>query len=278
MTATPKMRIARFTTIQRVFHALLMGSFLIQGATGLARMYMETAWGRNLGALFGGYDATRTVHIYVGIFMLIGFAVHALYLLARIDWKRFPASLWGPDSLLPGPGDVKQFFQHIGWFFGIRRPPDFDRWGYWEKFDYWAVFWGMGIIGLTGLIMAFPFSSTKVMPGWGLNVAFWVHRIEALLAMGHIFIIHFFIGHLRRHSFPMDRSMFEGSAALEAIETEKPAWVRRLRKNGVMDQVIVAETGGTRQIAYYVVGYAAIFCGLFLLFGALANLTGISWG
>lgn len=277
MAATPKMRVFRFTPIQRIFHGLLMVSFLIQGATGLARMYMETAWGRSLGAVFGGYEAARTVHINVGIFMVIGFVVHVLYLLARIDWKRFPASLWGPDSLLPGPDDVKQFFQHIAWFVGIRRPPDFDRWGYWEKFDYWAVFWGMTVIGLTGLVLAYPLSATKIMPGWGLNVAFWIHRIEALLAMGHIFIIHFFIGHLRRHSFPMDRSMFEGSAALEALEEEKPGWVRRLKGNGLLDGALVAETGRGMRIAYYVVGYAAILFGVFLLVGALANLAGVSW-
>ena len=277
MTASSTMRVKRFTPIQRLFHALLMASFLVQGATGLARMYMETAWGHALGTLFGGYEAARTVHIYVGILMLMGFVVHAVYLLARIDWKRFPASLWGPDSLLPGLIDVKQFFQHIAWFIGIRRPPDFDRWGYWEKFDYWAVFWGMTIIGITGLMLAYPLSATKVMPGWGLNIAFWVHRIEALLAMGHIFIIHFFIGHLRRHSFPMDRAMFEGSTSLKAVEEEKPAWVGRLKENDALERALVVESGGGLRTAYYVVGYAAIACGVFLLIGALINLAGVSW-
>ncbi len=277
MTATLKMRVKRFTPVQRLFHTLLMISFLIQGATGLARMYMETGWGRSLGAVFGGYEAAKTVHIYVGTFMLIGFFVHALYLLTKINWKKFPASLWGPDSLLPGPADIKQFFQHIPWLLGVSSPPDFDRWGYWEKFDYWAVFWGMTIIGITGLIMAYPLSATKVIPGWGLNVAFWVHRIEALLAMGHIFIIHFFIGHLRRHSFPMDRSIFEGSADLKALEEEKPAWVQRLRENGALDQILVPESSSGLRVTYYVIGYAAIFCGLFLLFGALVNLAGVSW-
>ena len=277
MAASSKMRVKRFTPIQRLFHVLLMVSFLIQGATGLARMYMETAWGRALGAIFGGYDASRTVHIYVGILMLIGFVVHAIYLIAKIDWKRFPAGLWGPDSILPNLVDVKQFFQHIAWFIGIRRPPEFDRWGYWEKFDYWAVFWGMTIIGITGLILAYPLSATKVIPGWGLNIAFWVHRIEALLAMGHIFIIHFFIGHLRRHNFPMDRSMFEGSTPLEAIEVEKPSWVQRLKETGELNQVLIPEAGGGARIAHYIFGYVAIVCGLFLLLGALANLDSVSW-
>ena len=108
-------------------------------------------------------------------------------------------------------------------------------------------------------------------------MAFWVHRIEALLAMGHIFIIHFFIGHLRRHSFPMDRAMFEGSAPLDAVGEEKPAWIQRLRENGGLDQALVPETGGGMQILYYVAGYAAILCGVFLLIGALANLAGVNW-
>jgi len=169
---TTKTRIKRFSPLQRLFHALLMLSFLVQGATGLARMYTETPWGRGLGGMFGGYEAARTVHIYVGIFMLCGLLVHVFYLLFKINWQKFPRSLAGPDSLLPRPNDIKQFFQHIAWFMGIGKPPAFDRWGYWEKFDYWAVFWGLIIIGTTGLLMAFPLTSSRIMPGWGLNVAF----------------------------------------------------------------------------------------------------------
>lgn len=166
--------------------------------------------------MFGGYEAALTVHKYVGIFMICGFLIHVLYLLFRIDWQDFPRSLFGPDSLLPRPKDIKDFFQHIGWFFGMTRAPQFDRWGYWEKFDYWTVFWGMVIMGGTGLILVYSMAASRLMPGWGLNVTFWIHRIEAILAMAHVFIIHFFIAHLRRHNFPMDRAMFEGSVDIDA--------------------------------------------------------------
>ena len=277
MNLTTKTRIKRFSLLQRIFHVLLMLSFLTQGATGLARMYTETPWGRWLGGLFGGYEAARTVHIYVGIFMLCGLLVHVFYLLFKINWQKFPRSLTGPDSLLPRPNDIKQFFQHMAWFIGIGKPPAFDRWGYWEKFDYWAVFWGLIIIGTTGLLMAFPLTSSRIMPGWGLNVAFWVHRIEALLAMAHVFIIHFFIAHLRRHNFPMDRTIFEGSASLDAVRHEKPAWIDRLEKNGELDSVLVTEAMPGQQILFYVFGYAAVAVGLFLLIGALVNTPYISW-
>lgn len=277
MNLTTKTRIKRFSPLQRIFHVLLMLSFLTQGATGLSRMYFETPWGRWLGWLFGGYEAARTVHIYVGIFMLCGLLVHVFYLLFKIKWQQFPHSLTGPDSLLPRPNDIKQFFQHVAWFMGIGKPPAFDRWGYWEKFDYWAVFWGMVIIGTTGLLMAFPLSASRIMPGWGLNVAFWIHRIEALLAMAHVFIIHFFIAHLRRHNFPMDRAMFEGSVSLDAVRHEKPAWIDRLEKNGELDGVLVTEAVPGQRIVFYVFGYAAVAAGLFLLIGALVNTPYISW-
>jgi cytochrome b subunit of formate dehydrogenase len=274
---TKKTRIKRFSPLQRIFHILLMLSFLTQGATGLARMYTETPWGKWLAGLFGGYEAALTVHIYVGIFMLCGLLVHVFYLFFKINWQKFPRSLVGPDSILPRPNDARQFFQHIAWFIGIGKAPEFDRWGYWEKFDYWAVFWGLIIIGTTGLLMAFPLTSSRIMPGWGLNVAFWVHRIEALLAMAHVFIIHFFIAHLRRHNFPMDRAIFEGSAPLDAVRHEKPAWIERLEKNDEIDAVLVTEAVPEQQIVFYVFGYAAVAAGLFLLIGALVNTPYISW-
>jgi cytochrome b subunit of formate dehydrogenase len=277
MNATTDKRLLRFTPVQRLFHIGLVVTFLIQSATGLARMYMNTGWGRTLGSVFGGYESARTVHIVVGVIMICGFALHTVYLLSRIDWKRFPGSIFGPDSLIPRPADLLHFFQHLGWMVGLRKAPAFERWGYWEKFDYWAVFWGMGIIGLTGLLLAYPLWATRYMPGWGLNLAFWVHRIEALLAIGHVFIIHFFIGHLRRHNFPMDRAMFEGSVPLSATAKEKPEWVDRLRASGQLDGALVSAKSGGLLTAYYIAGYAVIAAGVFLVIGALVNMRLVNW-
>ncbi len=270
-------RIRRFTAVQRLFHLLLMASFLAQGATGLARMYIETPWGQYIAWVFGGYEYCLTIHIYVGIFMLAGFLVHFFYLLAKIDWKGFPGSLMGRDSVLLQPRDAKEAYEHVLWLIGIRGWPRFDRWGYWEKFDYWAVFWGMVIMGVTGLLLAFSVSSSRIIPGWGLNVAFWVHRIEAILAMGHVFIIHFFIGHLRRHNFPMDKAMFEGSVDIDSVRHERPAWYERLEKNDDLKGAITTEAGRGRRAVFYAVGYLAMFTGLFLLIGGILNSAAITW-
>jgi thiosulfate reductase cytochrome b subunit len=270
-------RIKRFTTVQRCFHLMLMLAFLIQAATGLGRMYIETSWGKAVTWVFGGYEMSREIHVTVGILLIFGFLVHVGYLLAGIDWRKFPQSLTGPDSLLPQPGDLKDFLRHIAWFLGAKQSPQFDRWGYWEKFDYWAVFWGVPLLGLTGLLLAYPLAASNVIPGWGLNVAFWIHRIEALLAMAHIFIIHFFIGHLRSHNFPMDRAMFEGSVSLEATSHEKPAWIARLQQEGELHSLLAAEAPLPRRILFYTLGYIAIALGVFLLIGGLVNVRDITW-
>ena len=270
-------RLLRFTLGQRLFHLVLMLCFLIQATTGLGRMYHETAWGQSLGWLFGGFESALRVHIYVGIFMIAAFLAHMVYLLGTIHWRRFPSCIVGPDSLVPSINDLANLLKHTGWILGLRHHPPLDRWSYWEKFDYWAVFWGMIILGGTGFLLAFPLLSSQYIPGWGLNIAFWIHRIESLLAMAHIFVIHFFIAHLRRTSFPMDLAIFEGSVPLETVLHERPAWIARLKESGRFYLCLVAEASPLRRTAFYVFGYLAVATGFYLLIGALINSARITW-
>ena len=270
-------RIQRFSPGQRAFHFLLMLSFLTQAATGFSRTFIETRWGKALADIFGGYQPALLIHQWVGLFMLTLFGAHLLYLLWKIRRGNINAFFRGPDTLLPRWADLRQAIQHVGWFVGRSDPPRFDRWGYWEKFDYWAVFWGITILGGTGLFLMFSLEVTRVVPGWALNVAFWIHRIEALLAIAHVFVIHFFIAHLRRHSFPMDRAMFEGSVNLDAAIEEKPEWVERLRKSGKLDQALVPRANRYLRLLYYLIGFSVVAAGLLLLVGGLINSTRITW-
>ena len=52
--------------------------------------------------------------------------------------------------MMPTLQDWRDFVAHHKWFFGKGPKPQFDRWTYWEKFDYFAVFWGVFIIGVSG--------------------------------------------------------------------------------------------------------------------------------
>jgi len=101
-----------------------------------------------------------------------------------------------------------------------------ERWTYWGKFDYWAVFWGLPLLAITGLMLIYPMVASRLVPGWALNVAALLHRAEAILAVAYIFIVHFFIGHLRPSSFPLNEGMFSGTVTLENAmeERSQPGW------------------------------------------------------
>jgi len=264
------LRIKRFSKLDRLFHLSLMVTFLIQAATGFGRIYATAGWGQKVCNVFGGYDNASLVHHWVGGLMMAGFAIHLLYLLSRIRWNNLWQSLFGPDSLIPTLQDARHLWQRLWWFFGLRNAPKLDRWAYWEKFDYWAVFWGMPLLALTGVMMLYPFWTSQYLPGWSLNIAGLLHRAEAILAVSYIFIVHFFIGHLRPTSFPMNQAMFSGSVILEEVEEEKPAWVERLKKEGRLDTVAAKAPALWYKVIYFIFGYVALATGIYLLIMGIA--------
>jgi cytochrome b subunit of formate dehydrogenase len=264
------LRIKRFSLLDRVFHLFLMLTFLTQTATGFSRLFLPTAWGQTLNGMFGGYEKSIMIHKLAGVFMIWGFIFHILYLLTRLDWKNLGTSLFGPDSLIPNINDVKHLWQRILWFFGIGSAPKMGRWAYWEKFDYWAVFWGMPVLGITGLMLMYPIIASDYVPGWSLNIAVLLHRAEAILAVSYIFIVHFFVGHLRPSSFPMNEAMFAGSIPMEEMEEEKPAWLEQLKNEGKLESAKVKPPSTVYRIIYYIFGYSALGFGVYLLVNGIA--------
>ena len=262
-------RIKRFSILDRVSHLFLMLTFLIQAATGFSRTFYGTNWGKKLSYLFGGYENTLVVHKWVGALMIAGFLIHSIYLLTRIQWRSPGKSIFGPDSLVPNFQDIKHLGQRILWFFGLGSPPKLERWSYWEKFDYWAVYWGLPLLAITGLMAIYPLATSQILPGWSLNVAVLLHRAEAILAVAYIFIVHFFIGHLRPTSFPMNEAMFTGSMDLEEAIEEKPAWVQRLKDEGKLEIVQGNPPARWYRVLYFIFGYAVVIFGVYLLINGI---------
>ena len=272
-----QVRIVRFNILDRLFHVFIMVTFLIQAVTGMGRLLYHTGWGKFVVNLFGGYDGATTVHNTVGILMIIGFVIHIIYVLAKVEWKSWRQSLFDADSLVPRPADVVHFGQKVRWFFGLGPPPAFDSWTYWEKFDYWAVFWGLPLLAITGLPLMYPLAASRIMPGWVLNVFVLLHRAEALLAMLYIFIIHFTVGHLRRGMFPMNECMFAGSVELKKEREEKPLWIARLKEEGRLEEALVPGPPHWYRVAYFIFGYTALIVGLYLLLTIIIYRNYIEW-
>ena len=261
--------IKRFDRTQRLFHLFLMLTFLIQAATGFSRLFITTGWGKKLSSVFGGYEMSFFIHQWVGFSMIAGFLVHCIYLMTRITWQNLVKNIFGPDSLVPRLEDARHLWQRILWFFDLGSPPKLDRWAYWEKFDYWAVFWGLPLLAITGLMLMYPLLTSRILPGWTLNVAALLHRAEAILAVSYIFIVHFSIGHLRPSSFPMNEAMFSGNVTLEEAREEKPAWVERLKSEGKLELTNANPPALWYRVLYFVFGYTALAFGLYLLINGI---------
>lgn len=274
--ADTTLRLSRFTPVMRLWHFALIIIFMLMTVTGLAWMYIETPWGQTLASWFGGYQLTVEIHKIAGLVLLAGFALHVIYVLTKVDWSKFPGSLFGPDMLTMTFGDVGKIFKHIGWIFGLCKAPRFDRWTWWGKFDYWAVWWGFTITGVTGLILYNPILSSDYMPGWFLNVMTWIHRIEAFLAFTHVFTIHFLVEHFRVGNFPFSASMFDGTISLEEAREGHPEWVERLEREGRLEELMVPEPPVFLRILYFGVGYAIIGFAVALLVFAFMNVMSLS--
>ncbi|MDH3694290.1 MAG: cytochrome C [Gammaproteobacteria bacterium] len=258
-------RIRRFGVLDRLTHVLLILTFMVLTVTGTGRMYFATDWGQAILDLFGGYDSATLIHIWAGWLMTGGFLFHIAVVLFRLDWRHLGRSLFGPDSLVPTWRDFKEFGQRIAWFFGLAKLPRFERWNYWEKFDYWAVFWGVPLLFISGLMLIYPVETSRLLPGWVLNVALLFHRAEAVLAVTYIIIVHLLIGHFRRSTFPLNEVMFSGSVSVEEAGEEKSDWINRLKRENRLEQLSARAPATLYRVLYFIFGYAVIALGLYLL-------------
>ena len=168
--------------------------------------------------------------------------------------------------MVPQPRDVRDFVAQFRWFLGLGPRPRFGRYSYMEKFDYFAVFWGVAIIGGSGLLLWFPEFFAGFLPGWVFNVAMVVHGEEALLATGFIFTIHFFNVHFRPDKFPLDAVMFHGRATADYMAEEHPEIADRLDDGepagrAVPDRRAPAPGMGS-SLASAVFGFAALGLGI----------------
>jgi len=240
-----KYHIRRFTKSQRFTHLFVILSFILLALTGMTLKFANMEWASRLANLLGGVHAAGNIHRFAAVITFAYFAFH-LFNLVRLKVERktpWTTFIFGKNSLMFNGQDVKDFWATIKWFLNRGPRPDYGRWTYWEKFDYMAVFWGVAVIGFSGLILWFPEFFTSIFPGWLINVAMIIHSDEALLAVGFIFTIHFFNTHLRPDAFPMDTVIFTGTVPLEEYKHDRPREYEELKNSGRLKRVVLKKEG-----------------------------------
>lgn len=260
--------IQRFTTGHRITHIFVILSFMGLALTGMMLKFANMPWAKFFAEIIGGVHIAGRIHRFSAV---ITFGYFIAHFLSLIKLKRRTKATWkeivtGKRALWFNKKDLKDFIGSIKWFLGLGPRPEYGRWTYWEKFDYVAVFWGVGIIGFSGLILWFPEFFTNILPGWLINVAMIVHSDEALLAVGFIFTIHFFNTHLRPESFPLDPVIFTGVVPLDEYKEDRPAEYKYLKESGLLKKyAVLKDMDPKKMLAVRIFGYSFLALGITLV-------------
>ena len=258
--------VRRFGPMWRIAHLAFALSVMALVLTGMAVFFPETGWAKAVMAAFGSPKVAGQVHRLAAYTMLGIFAIHlcAVSIAILRKWQDF--KFFGPDSFVPNWKDLDDIIGMFKWFVGKGERPRIERWSYWEKFDYWAVFWGMAIIGGSGMMLAFPHVVAAYLPGWVFNVAMVVHGEEAVLAAVFLFTVHFFNNHFRPDKLPPpDVVMFTGTQSLQEFRHEHRAQYDRLVASGELEKYLVDAPSAPFTLASKILGLVLIAFGLTLL-------------
>lgn len=265
--AAGRKQFRRFNRLSRMLHGMVIVSFLTLAVTGMTLKFSYLPWAQWLAHILGGFQSAGTLHRMGAGLTFFYFMRHLFDLQSR---RRKAGKSWwefvmGPEGMMFNGRDLQEMAGTVKWFVGRGERPAYGRWTYWEKFDYFAVFWGVAMIGFSGLVLWFPEKFTYILPGWFINVAGIIHSDEALLATGFIFTIHFFNTHFRPDRFPMDPVIFTGRMTLEEFKEDRPREYEQLVREGRLEEHMVEplDEGFVKVLKFF--GFVALTVGMSLI-------------
>lgn len=223
--------LTRFTIHQRVQHWILAICFTALCVTGFPIKFADRTWASWAVTLMGGLSNARALHRIAGVVLMVGFFYHFCYIIAfAIQQKRASKKSWIKIVLdLPmvtNPTDIKQLFQQLGYLFFLRKTrPELGRFSLKEKFEYFGVFWGSALLGVTGILMWFNAWTTQYLTGRVLTISLLVHGFEAFLALLHVGIIHMIGVIFSPVVFPLSPAMFSGDTPAEELAEAHAGYV-----------------------------------------------------
>ena len=232
--------------------------------------YGSQQWAQSLARGLGGFESTSVWHRFFAVVAIFGCLAHLVWGITKICSlieRKVPLRtiLFGPDSPVPTHEDLKVLFGMGRWFLGLGRRPVFERWTYWEKFDYWALYLAAAVIGLPGMMLWYPNLFARFLPGEALNLAKVVHAELAILAASFLFVFHFYHTHFRPEKFPLDLSALTGLVSEQHLRKHRPAYVERLEREGKLEGIRRKAPSRRRLWIAFLVGAVVYSLGVGLL-------------
>lgn len=213
----------RFSIAQRIEHFVLILSFTVLALTGIPQKFSQAGISEWFIAVLGGISTVRIIHRVAATI----FALEAIYHLFVIGYKLIVLRL--EASMVPSIKDGKDVLDYFTHNIGLKKEaPKMPRYNFGEKMEYWAMLWGLVLMGLTGFMLWNPIATTKILPGVFIPAAKVAHGWEAVLAVAAIILWHFYNVHIKHWNWAMIKGRMtreqmeeEHGAELETIEAGK---------------------------------------------------------
>ena len=207
----------RFDLSQRIQHIVMMVSFITLALTGLPQSFADAGWAKAWMSLFGGIAGVRKVHHLAAVLMVFVFIYHFIVVIGDLFKK--DTGRW----MLPVKQDLTDASHAVKYLLGkVDSPPQYGRFDFRQKMEYWALIWGTILMAVTGLVLMFPVAFASFLPGEVIYAAKAAHGLEALLAVASIVSWHMYNAHFAHGIFPMDKSIFTGKISVERMKEEHP--------------------------------------------------------
>ena len=232
---TPAREYLRFTLNERLQHWVLVASFVTLAVTGFG---LRFAW--PVPFIDGAVQESLRAGLHRGAAIVFGgLAIyHAGYLmLTRRGRHLARAILPRPRSVAdaaccvgacarlgpPTVADWRELLATVQYNLGLRRDrPQYGRFTYWEKIEYWALVWGVVVMVTTGILLWFEVPVLNRVPYWAFEVFRTVHFYEATLAVLAIVVWHLYYVVVNPDVFPLNRAMTRGTLTAAEMEREHP--------------------------------------------------------
>jgi formate dehydrogenase subunit gamma len=217
----------RLSLNQRIQHWLMILSFSALALTGLPMRFPDSGFLEWIYALTGGLAGARVIHRVAAVIMIIDGIIHLVYIIRLLVQNKFNMREAWP--MLPNLKDARDWWETSLYYFGRRDSlPQYDRFNFREKFDYFAVFWGLPVMMLSGVILWFPVFFGNHLPDAAIGIAYIAHSDEAVLAISAIVVWHFYNVHYNPDKFPMSWVWWHGKISEEDIKHEHPLEYARI--------------------------------------------------
>lgn len=208
----PTRTVVRMNLNQRIQHAVLVVSFVILVISGFA-----LAWPNSFFAWFFGPSEAlrRIVHRVAAVVMIAIGLYHLAYMTFTKEGRQGLKDLWVRFS------DGRDVVNALAYSVGLsKKKPEFGRFSYAEKMEYWAGMWGTLVMALTGLVIWYAVAVATWVPRWWVDIATTIHFYEAILATLAILVWHLYGVIFSPDVYPMNWAWFDGKMSEEQYRHE----------------------------------------------------------